>query len=284
MSKWPACWRIILILLVSGIFSGCLPSGDSPLDEEKDPNFIEGRNYVNAMDYKGAIEAFERAVQANPRSAAAHFELGVLYEKQGAFVPAIYHYQKHLELRPNSEHAGAIKPRITACTMELAKTVRFGVVTLEVHKDLERMTNELALMRKANDALRGQLAAKPMVVTNWVKYFVTNYVRITNEAQQVRYAQPNAPVAPATNLVRSNASAVRMPTATTTAKATTTPTPQVRVTPLPPQKKIYLVRSGDTMAQIARRFNVTLPRLQAANPGVEPKRVRAGQTLTIPAD
>jgi LysM repeat protein len=288
MSKWPACWRIILILLVSGMFSGCLPTGDSPMDEEKDPNFIEGRNYQNAMDYKGAIEAFERAVRANPRNAAAHFELGLLYEKMGDYVSAIYHYQKHLELRPKSEYLETIKQRATACKMELAKTVTFGVVTREVHRDLEKMTNDLALMKQANDALRAQLAAKPMVVTNWYKYFVTNYIRITNEVP--RYVQAPALVATNAYVARTNApppaptSRVITPPATFQPRVTPPATLQARVTPLPAQKKTYVVRSGETMAQIARKFGVSLPRLQAANPGVEPKRIRAGQTLTIPAE
>src|SRR5207247_3258499 len=80
MSHWPASWRVILILIFCGIWSGCLPIAETPLDEEKDPNFIDGRNHQNTMDYKGAIDCFERAVQANPRNAAAHFELGLLYQ------------------------------------------------------------------------------------------------------------------------------------------------------------------------------------------------------------
>jgi LysM repeat protein len=283
MSKWPACWRVILILLVSGIFSGCLPTGDSPTDEEKDPNFIEGRNYQNAMDYKGAIEAFERAARANPRNAAAHLELGLLYQdRMGDYESAIYHYKKHLELRPKSEYADAIKPRISACRMEIGKTVQFGVVTREVHRDLEKMTNDLALLKLANEQLRMQAAAKPMVVTQWVKYFVTNYVRVTNEV--ARYAPTSAPVATNTYSARTNAPAPRVGAGVVEKRTAAPAVTQARVTPLPAQKKTYVVRSGDTMAQVARRFNVSLPRLEAANPGVEPKRVRAGQTLTIPAE
>jgi LysM repeat protein len=37
------------------------------------------------------------------------------------------------------------------------------------------------------------------------------------------------------------------------------------------------------MAQVARRFGVSIAKLQAANPGVEPKRLRGGQALNIPS-
>jgi LysM repeat protein len=270
MSKWPACWRIILILLAGVFWSGCAPGGDSQIDEEKDPNFIEGRNQQNARDDKGAIDAFERAVQANPRNAAAHFELALLYEKMGDFVSAIYHYQKHLQLRPKSDRIGVITPRIVACKMELAKTVTFGVVTREVHRDLERMTNELALMKQQNDALRMQLAAKPMMITQWQTLRVTNFVNVPQRV--VVTNETSAPAPTVTNVARASSGAQR-----------SSPTVlQSRVTPLPAAKRTYVVKSGETMSQIARKYNVPLAKLQAANPTIEARRLRGGQTLNIP--
>jgi LysM repeat protein len=45
----------------------------------------------------------------------------------------------------------------------------------------------------------------------------------------------------------------------------------------------YVVVHGDTLGKIAKRCGVTLSALKAANPGVEPTKLRAGQKLTIPA-
>src|SRR5437868_13454669 len=124
MSKWPASWRIILLFVFCCILSGCMPIGETPVDEEKDPNYIEGRNHVKMRDYTGAIECFERAVQANPRNAAAHFELAVLYEENMKDpLTAAYHYKKHLELRPKSEYLQAARDRLEGCKMDIAKTV-----------------------------------------------------------------------------------------------------------------------------------------------------------------
>src|SRR5688500_13394647 len=165
MSKRPGFWHFFMTLVAVAVLAGCVPGGYSLVDEEKDPNFIEGRNYQNAMDFKGAITAFERALQANPQNAAAHFELGLLYEKLGDFVSAIYHYQKHVQIRPKSDRVGLIMPRIVACKMELAKTVTFGVVTRDMFKDMERLTNQIALLNQQNETLQRQLSLKPMVVT-----------------------------------------------------------------------------------------------------------------------
>src|SRR5439155_7725180 len=158
----------IVLIVVCCFLSGCLPNADTPIDDEKDPNFIEGRNHVNMMDYKGAVESFERAVQANPRNAAAHFELGILcQDRMNDPLAAAYHFQKHLQLRPKSEYLEATRNRLVSCKMELAKTVTFAVVNQDLHRDLATLTNELALAKQQSETLRAQLAAKSMAVTQW---------------------------------------------------------------------------------------------------------------------
>lgn len=272
-----------------------MPISETPIDEEKDPNYIAGRNHLNMMDYKGAVEAFERAVQANPRNAAAHFELGVLYQDRlRDWLSAAYHYQKHLELRPKSEYAEPIKPRLVACKMEVAKTVTFGIVNQEVHRDLARLTNELALARQQNETLRMQLAAKPTVVTQWMKFTVTNnvqvpvYLPMTNAVQ--RAANPATDLPPpqprhsATNTI---ARVTPLPASGTTTtrrieQRASSNVPQTRTSPATRQRT-HVVRSGDTMSNIARRYGVSLQRLQASNPSVNARQLRAGQTVNIPS-
>ena len=76
------------------------------------------------MDFPGAIEAFEQSLEANPHSAAAHFELGWLYdEKASDPAAAIFHYQRYLKLNPNADNADVIKQRIYRCKQQLAADV-----------------------------------------------------------------------------------------------------------------------------------------------------------------
>ncbi len=44
----------------------------------------------------------------------------------------------------------------------------------------------------------------------------------------------------------------------------------------------YTIRSGDTLAALARRFSVSVAALQAANPGIDPRSLRVGQIICIP--
>ncbi|RDB43171.1 M23 family peptidase [Halomonas sp. DQ26W] len=44
----------------------------------------------------------------------------------------------------------------------------------------------------------------------------------------------------------------------------------------------YQIRPGDTYSGIARRFTTTPARIQSANPGIEPTRLRVGQVIQVP--
>jgi LysM repeat protein len=86
------------------------------------------------------------------------------------------------------------------------------------------------------------------------------------------------------------------PTPTTTPTVTTTPwtpTPTTTTTPwiptptatptlAPGQQIIYIVRTGDTLYSIARRFGVSLEALMQANGINNPNYIQAGQRLIIP--
>jgi LysM repeat protein len=298
MSKWPASWRVILLLVFCCILSGCLPSSDTPVDDEKDPNFIEGRNHYNMMDWKGAVEAYERTVQANPRNASAHFELGVLYQdRMNDPLAAAYHYQKHLQLRPKSEYLEAAKQRLDACKMELAKSVTFVVVNQDIRRDLTRLTNELTVAREQANSLRALIAAKPTVVTQWMKFTVTNhftnYIQVGAAQPNTQYATParpvqtntltrtNPPPARVTPLVAANTNVVRRGAAPPTGPVTRADIRPPAVAA--PKVRAYTVRSGETMAEVARRFGVPLQKLLAANPAIQPRNLKAGQTVNIPS-
>ncbi len=74
------------------------------------------------------------------------------------------------------------------------------------------------------------------------------------------------------------------PTATVGVPRAQAPAPQVLRAQIPPpaKAKTHLVRPGDTFVSIAGRYGVGLRDLQAANPAIEPRRLKAGQTLKLP--
>ena len=45
---------------------GCSPKPTAPVDEERKPYFVEGKERIGTRDYKGAIAAFEKALEETP--------------------------------------------------------------------------------------------------------------------------------------------------------------------------------------------------------------------------
>ena len=84
--------------------------------------------------------------------------------------------------------------------------------------------------------------------------------------------------------------------ATPSPSPTPTPSPTVELLPTvepssepsptvaPSATTVYVVKKGDTLIAIAKRFKITLKALQAANPQVtDPTKLQIGQKLVIPA-
>jgi tetratricopeptide (TPR) repeat protein len=143
--------RFAGLLALAVCLGACIPD-DRHVDEQKDPHFQRGLKLVNSQDYKGAVEEFEKALETDPHSASAHFELGCLYDKLEDSAAAIYHYERHLKLLPNSDQAQLVNERIRGCKQELADKEFSPPITQNLQREVDRLTAE-------NLALRQQLAA-----------------------------------------------------------------------------------------------------------------------------
>lgn len=247
---------LIFAVFLSAALSGCLP-GHSSADEEKEPHFVLGQSRVNAMDYQGAIEAFQESLEVNPRSAQAHYQLAMLYDTK---VPdpaaAIYHYREYLKFDPDAPNASIVKQRIEACKQQLAADVLALPSASATQQQLEKLIAE-------NRQLQDE-------VNKWRAYFADQ------KAQENR-RQQNSTVTQTPNSLPKNTPVVPIQNRTETVR------PTMFVTPLPqPRSRTHTVVSGETAMAICRRYGIKLNALRAANPGVNLNRIRVGQILHLP--
>jgi LysM repeat protein len=241
---------LLWLAVLGGLaLSGCQPGHRTTVEEEKEPHFLIGRSRVNAMNFRGAIEAFEQALEMNPRSAAAHFELGWLYaEKESDEAAAIYHYQKYLHLRPQAANAENIRQHILRLKHELAKDVMPIPPSTDLLRQLEQAVREKQQLQSEVDQLQRQVAQMSAASAPPAARAET---RPTTSLSAVR----PEPVAARNNTLR---------------------------TPTAPPPRSYQIKDGDTLMAIARRHNVRLDALQAANPRLDPRRLQPGQTIVLP--
>ena len=261
--KWsPTLLAAVFLAAVAG----CSPLDQGPQDEEKEPHFVLGKSRVNAMDYPGAIEAFEESLEANPHSAQAHFQLAMLFEKQESEVSdpaaAIFHYQRFLKYNPKAENAEIINQHIASCKQQLAADVLQLPSTSAAQLTIDKLTGE-------NRRLHDQL-------TQWQAYAAWLATKTNPPLVQAQnnFATPTQATSPTPEDV----------TTAATVNASTTPATPRKAAPLKAVKpRTHRVASHETLASIARKYNISLTALQAANPGVIPKKLKAGQVLNLPA-
>ena len=251
MSVGALPWRLIILVCLS--FAGCSPTVESRLDEQKNPFFQEGKRRAAALDYKGAIEAFERALETNPRSALAHYELGVLYDQRESDYPAaIYHYTKAIHLRPDGSYpADLAGTRIPVCKQEMVKIESMATINPSGLRELERLRDENTQIRRQMEALQAELARRETELAALRQQAGSQSARLTGSSPT---GGGNGPAHGSGEDAPVVANALRT----------------------------YVVKSGETPIAIARRYGVKLSAFLAANPGLEPRRMRAGQTVNIP--
>src|ERR1017187_6842669 len=250
--KWNPALLAAAVRLAACGFS---PLDQGPLDEEKEPHFVLGKSRVNAMNYPGAIEAFEQSLEANPHSAQAHYQLAMLYEnqqyQQSDPAAAIYHYQQYLKYDPKAENAEIITGHISSCKQQLAADVLQLPSTTAAQRQLDKLTDKLT---EENRRLHDQL-------TQWQAYAALLATKANPPSVQYQnnFATPTQATSPSPDdVTTANAS--------TTANTKTAPTTPRKAAPLKAVKpRTHRVVSRETLASIARKYNISLASLQAAN-------------------
>ncbi len=248
------------LLLLSGVvwaLSGCVPTAPNQSEEELEYHFLAGKSRIKTLDFKGAVESFERALEVNPQNASAHFELGWLYDqKESDPAAAIYHYNRYLRLKPRASNSEMVRSRVVACKQELAGSVSLSPVTLTLQRDLQQLADQ-------NRQLKEQLLS-------WQAY-AQRLQTLTNRPPAPEPGRP-APSEPSPQTRLSPPPSSGQTGANLVLSAPTSPD----------RPRTHTVRSGENPTTIARNYGIKVDALLQANPRLNANRLSVGQTLVIP--
>ncbi len=261
--------------------NGCSPGDASQPDDEKEPHFLLGNSRCNEMDWTGAVEAFSESLEVNPHSAAAHYRLAQLFDTK---VPvqdpaaAIYHYQEYLKLEPDASNRDVIKGRIDSCKQQLATDVLQLPSAPAVQKQLDSLVDQNRQLQAQIDKLNAQLK-------EWNAY----YASLKQAGIISSSGAPAQPVTPVTTSASPDDISAQTPQS---AQPQPQPQPSVAGKARPGTTKpavakssrehTHVVASGETMASIARKHGLSMSALEAANSGVNPRKLHVGQALNLP--
>lgn len=250
MCKRWLCGVLILSCLGLVAVSGC-GKGSGWLDKKERGNKSVEKALAKKQegDVPEAIRLYNEALSENPDLAVAHFDLAILmHEYERDYVRAIYHYQRYLELRPETDKREMIETRVRQARQKLAADV-FREIVNDVSpgsvdgtiwaatginkelfdenellkKDIERLKGELEAVRPGSTGAKpGVVAGKPAPVAAMKPGMVP---AAGGPAAQPGVVQKPAPVA----------AGVQKPVSTTPART-------------------YKVKSGDTLSSIAKKM------------------------------
>ncbi len=265
-SFFRAAGLLALVFLLPGL-GGC----DRLSTQNKIQKLLQqGADRANARDARGAVAAWEQALDGTPKSAEAHFRLALLYQEQMQdAVGAMHHLHRYLELAPEGPHAKAARTNLSRAETTLGASLAGGTL-------LSRP--EAAKLRTENARLRQQLST-----ANAKAFSVGAAMRQGGKSSASRAASAEVPntddvaggaaprAGPATKEVRAAQAAL----AEAEKKA--------RV-----ETRSYKVQPGDTLQGISRRFYRTPDRAKDildANMNAlsgDAGNLRAGMSLVIP--
>lgn len=158
--KW-----ILAMLAVLGLATGCSPKASSSDEAERDhPAMRKARELEAAGDLDGARFTYQALLERDPPLARAHLALAFLLDKQiPSSVDAIYHYQRYLTLRPDTEKRKMIEEHIRVAQLAYVATVFTNQAAILRHiGDLERentgMRVRMANLEAQNTQLRATVA------------------------------------------------------------------------------------------------------------------------------
>lgn len=140
----------ILVLPLILCLGGCdRNTARVDISELRDPLIRKAKAKADQGDREGSLEYLNKAIDKRSGLAQAHLDAGLLYDDfKKDYVRAIYHYQRYLELRPDTEKKEMIRELIRKARMALAASVA---------EQLPGYSEKLATLQEENTRLKNEL-------------------------------------------------------------------------------------------------------------------------------
>ncbi|MBS0656879.1 MAG: LysM peptidoglycan-binding domain-containing protein [Verrucomicrobia bacterium] len=254
--------QLFFLGLCLGALAGCDRLEKLGWKDDSKKHLKAGAERLAAGDLRGAVAEYERAVDGTPRTAEAHFRLGLIYHDQLKDpIGAVHHFRRYLEIDQTGQFSREARSNIARAEVTLATSLTGG--TLINRQEAARIRNE-------NLSLKQQLAVAKSTasVPRGKKTNAPPDAPPTAEELATGAGPKPAPGSPEAKAAAAAAKAAEREGAA--------------------QSRTYKVQPGDTLAGISKRFYQSTQRvndLLDANHNAlqgEPTNLRAGMILIIP--
>ncbi len=255
MTRCSASVRGLIVAVACLLLAGCFPPPGAGDQTQAERYYSAGKSQVQQQDFRGAVAAFEQALRADPNLAKAHYDLGMVFERElNSPEKALYHYIRAIELDPDFQGADLISNRLSTVRMQLASSATPSFASPQLADEISRLQADMNLLRDERNRL------------------FTQNAELKAELERRREPQPPA---------RGNEPPPYR------AEPPNEPSPNGGGRPERPASVVarsYVIQRGDTLYGLSRRFQVSQQALMAANPGLSAGNFPLGRTIVIPAN
>lgn len=256
----------LLVLIVSSyilLVGGCDANNNKVTREEEESHFIRGREELRRGNDKEALNAFLKVTEKRRDAPESHLNIGLIYlNSLNDPIPAIYHFRKFLEAKPNADYSESVRQHIDTAQKRFAGSLPGNPRDINLQNvNFEEVIRSL---KAENLELKQQLANANSKVSSLERS------QIISVSQQQSMPSPQQRAASAQGVAESQP-----------ARQATPPVVAQDV------QKSYTVLVGDTLSSISRKVYGTSNKWRDifnANRDImsTPQSLKPGQVLKIP--
>jgi tetratricopeptide (TPR) repeat protein len=272
------------------MLTACMePAETGAVSDDKNPFLKKAENEMQQRNYAPAADYYEKALQLNPASQKAHWAAAMVYEQHlNDFASAIYHYQRFVQLKPETARIKMANEFIERAKYSMATSLPNTPV--EGASEFKQLQDKTKALQDENDSLHQRLTEAEMKLANQPRVTAMTTPMpldpVTPDPQQVPTTERSTPAV-------QQKLAVATPTANPPPDTTPPPIAKTKLAPKPSTTGVtrtgtYTVKRGDTLSSIAERFygdRGAWTMIYRANKSAIPDKDRllTGTVLTIPA-
>jgi hypothetical protein len=148
---------LALALLLAG--TGCGREGAALVSEPDEPLYRDGQQKKREGQTQAALADFLRViVKRSDQAPESHLEVALIQQEYDP-IAAIYHFNKYIELEPNSRQVPNVRDLINTAKRNFARTLPLATPAMDAAAGQSDLLDQINKLQRKNDELEARLVS-----------------------------------------------------------------------------------------------------------------------------